>query len=69
MKTAVEHAISEATTMALEDLRQIRERFTDETENNERMKHANASIRLVQCLTRSWGTEAPAEQEEASSPA
>lgn len=54
MKAAVEYAITEATAMALDDLRQVRERFNDDTENTERMKHANASIRLVQSLTRSW---------------
>lgn len=54
MKAAVEYAITEATAMALDDLRQVRDSFDEHTERVDRMKHANASIRLVQSLTRSW---------------
>ena len=42
----------EAAQIALEELRAVRAEFNDETTEAARLKVANASIRLVQCMTR-----------------
>ena len=55
----------EAAEIAIEELKLIRSNFNEETPPAERLKVANASIRIVQCLTRVPQEHAgPGEQDQ-----